>query len=65
MAADPLAGMYAAVEAIARGDVGEIEGVWDTESPDGTTTSMRMTVRREVQQINLSGGGIIGPAEDG
>lgn len=54
---DPIVWMYAAVEAVSKGDAGEIEGVWDvTDEENGTVTSIRLTVRREVQHIHLDRG---------
>ena len=47
---DPLAAMYAAVLAIADGEVGEIEIDWAVES-DGMECRLSVTVRREVRQF--------------
>ena len=45
---DPLAAMYAAVLAIADGEVGEIEIDWAVES-EGMECRLSVTVRREVR----------------
>lgn len=51
---DPMAAMYAALEAVAEGKAAEIELEWRTTSEDridqpGTETVLTITVRREVK----------------
>jgi hypothetical protein len=44
--------MYAAVEAVSKGEIGEVELAWSTE--DGSTvTRLEITVRREVRQFPI------------
>lgn len=55
---DPMAAMYAALEAIADGKAAEIELEWRSTSEDridqpGTETTLTISVRREVKHVHL------------
>jgi hypothetical protein len=56
---DPMAAMYAALEAIADGKAAEIELEWRTTSEDridhpATETVLTITVRREVRHLGMT-----------
>lgn len=56
---DPMAAMYAALEAIAEGKAAEIELEWRSVSEDrvdqpGVETVLTITVRREVKHFTMA-----------
>jgi hypothetical protein len=58
---DPMAAMYAALEAIADGKAAEIELEWRSSSEDridqpGVETTLTITVRREVKHFTMTTG---------
>jgi hypothetical protein len=53
---DPIAAMYAALEAIADGKAGEVELEWSEMTEDGDTR-LTITVRRDVKHFRLPTGG--------
>lgn len=50
---DPLPAMFAAVDAVERGDIGELELEWTTEDFLGNNTRLTITVRREVKHFTM------------
>lgn len=48
---EPLPAMYAAVEAVGSGVVGEVELEWFDELLDGSERRLTITVRREVKHF--------------
>lgn len=45
---EPLPWMYGAIEAVARGEVAEVEGKWETWT-EGHSDTLTITVRRQVR----------------